>query len=521
MSFKKILVVLILLFSFLLRYWKLDSNPSGFFCDEALMGIEALSILNSGKDSNGIKYPLFFQGFNFDNISPYQVYLTIPSVGLLGLNEKSVRLVPVILGTFEIFIFYLFLKELLPGKFALLGSLLLSISPWHFHLTRINMGDYYSWTLLTLVSYLFLIKALKKKRLIFFVLSALFFGFTSYSYTPARLITPLLFSFSLIITLLTTKYFKIGLLMITLYTITIIPFIHFHLTDPHSFQRIKDTMGLDLKQKNSAKEVKIYPDVTYKYLMHYSYTFFFAKGDADFPGQFIRRHSVADLGLLYPYQKLFIIIGLIWLLIQVFKNKKYELLFVIFMLLLFPVADSLTKDKTPFATRSYLGVIPFHLLIAFGIYASYRMLVFLKLWKNQAIRKALLVTFFLIVVNSVLTLTIKFQQNPLTTSDYWGWQFGARDIVTYFKQVEPQYDQLIMEPKFNAPDVFFKFYAPETCKKCVIGDFKAYNPAKKQLFALSAEYLAENKISPYTIHKIIYYPNKSVAFKIIELHKPL
>lgn len=91
----KIFFLLILLFSFLLYYWKLSNNPAGFFADEASVGIDAMSILKSGTDRHGEFLPLFFQGFSFDNVSPYQVYLTVPFIGLFGLNEMAVRLTPV------------------------------------------------------------------------------------------------------------------------------------------------------------------------------------------------------------------------------------------------------------------------------------------------------------------------------------------------------------------------------------------------------------------------------------------
>lgn len=522
---KNVFLLLILFFSFTTRFWQLDRNPAGFFCDEASTGYDALTIIKTGRDHHGDFLPLFFKGFNFDNVSPYQVYFTVPFVASLGLNEKAVRLTPVFWSIIELLIFYLVLIQFIPKPFALLGTLLLSLSPWHFHISRLNMGDYYSWTLFTLTSYLFFIKAFGKKRIRYFALSALFFGLTTYSYTPSRLTTPIVFGL-IIPLLLFKKYFKVAFLMIFLYVIVLIPFIHFHLTDPHSLQRIKDTMGIDIKNQPIQNQLQA-NRLNYflkKYLLHYSNTFLFKKGDTDFPGQFIRRHSIAGLGLLYPYQKILIIAGIIWLIVEIIKKKRIELLFVFFLLFLFPAADSLTNDGTPFATRSYLGVLPFHLLTAFGLWGIFQILLRLstsyKYWAKMIFAFSLVIIIFL----SALNLFQRFRENPRTTSDFWGWQYGPREIMKYFLSVKGQYDDLYMSGEFNAGEIFLKFYDPKnTCQgKCQLGDFwrgpQIYNPQRRQLFSLSPEYLSNSVFkNQFLIKKTIYYPDGKSAFLIGEI----
>jgi len=518
-------LILILFFSFLIRRWNLDTNPAGFFCDEASMGVDALSILKTGRDHHGEFLPLFFKGFNYDNTSPFQVYLTVPVVALLGLNESAVRIVPVFWSIVELLVFFLLLKEFIPPSFALLGTFLLSISPWHFHLSRINMGDYYSWTLLTLLGYFFLVKALKQPKSFWFFLCAFFLGLGSYSYTPARLITPLIFGLAILI-VLAKRCFKTAFFMVFIYTVVLIPFINFHLTDPHSFQRIKDTMGIDIKNRivlNQPEESSSHHFLT-KYVLHFPDTFLFEKGDADFPCQFIRRHSIAGLGLLYPYQKWLILTGLGWLLLRLLTKKDLRLVFILFLLLLFPIADSLTNDKTPFATRSYLGVLPFHLLIAFGFFGIYQVL--LKFLKPTLALILVFSFFFLLALNSGTALLQHFWINPLTTSDFWGWQYGPRDTMKYFLANKNNYDDLYLSGEFNAPEIFLKFYDPEnTCQnKCQIGDFwrnpPILNPQRRQLFSLSPEYLVNSGLkSRFLVKNTLYYPNGKIAFLIGEVVK--
>lgn len=514
---QKFIIYLILLFSLIYSFWHLDINPAGFFCDEALMGLEALSITKTGKDIGNERLPLFFKGFDFDNISPFQIYFTVPFIALFGLNETAVRLPAVFFSLIEILLFFLLLSEIIPKRFALLGTFLLTITPWHFHLSRINVGDYYSWTLLTTISLFLLFKAINTNKLKYFFSSSIFFGFATYSYTPSRLATPLLFLLFLITIALIMKKLKIGIIMLLIFIIVLIPFINFHLTDPHSFQRIKDTIGIDIKNKQNSKNITFSTsNFIYKYLIHYSYRYLFVYGDADFPGQFIRRHSISGIGLFYPFEFIFLILGLIYLISSIKKGRK-EFLFILILLVIFPIPDSLTNDATPFATRSYLGIIPLQIIIIFGIYYFYSLLKNIHTVKKIIIGKAINYLLVIAVVISVYSLTIAFINNPLTTSDFWGWQFGPRDIISYFKQNEVNYDEFIMEPVFNAPQIFFPFYAYNDCQKCILGNLQSYNSSKKQLFALTPNYLNSVPSLQYETKKIIYYPSNEIAFKIIEV----
>jgi len=512
------LLIVLIIFSFSIRVWHLDKNPAGFFCDEASTGIDAQNILQSGRDRHGDFLPLFFKGFNFDNVSPFQVYLTVPFVALFGMSETSVRLAPVFWSTVEILIFFFFLKEFIPSTIAIIGSLILSISPWHYHISRTNMGDYYAWTLFTLLSGLFLVKSIKTQRTIFFVLTALSMALATYAYTPARLVTPLLFSFIVVIFII-KRSFKNAVTMIIVYGFIILPFFHFHLTDPHSFQRIRYTMGIDIKGGGkSTTNLDTQRDVWKKYKAHYSDLFLFQKGDVDFPGQSIRRHSIAGIGLLHHYQKVLILFGLGFLLKGIF-DKKIEYYYVLFLLIIFPVPDSLTKDVvTPFATRSYLGVLPMHMLTAFGIYWIYALL---KKISNRKLRNLSLSTGGVVLISTIFisfaVLTRAFQNSPLTTSDYWGWQYGPKYVVAYFISQRNNYDELYMTGMFNEPWIFLKFYDIEgKCTKCFIGGQNQLNTLKKQLFALTAEEYASLKDASFNIRKIIYYPNGKEAFYIGE-----
>lgn len=107
---------------------------------------------------------------------------------------------------------------------------------------------------------------------------------------------------------------------------------------------------------------------------------------------------------------------------------------------------------------------------------------------------------------------------PQYSSDFWGWQFGAKDIVKYFVSEQSKYDELIMAPEFNAPEIFFKFYSPNNCIKCKVGlPDQSYNPNLKQLFAVTSYYLNNHQEFRLSIQKNIFYPNGTIAFQVGEI----
>ncbi len=510
-----ILVLLVIIFSFSIRVWQLSSNPAGFFCDEAVGAYEAWSMIHLGHDSHGEKFPLFFKGLNYDNLSPFNTYLPLPFITIFGLNEFAIRLTAVTFSVIQLLVFYLTLKQIIPKGWALLGMIMLSISPWHFHLSRIHINDYYAWILLINLAILFLFKGFKTNKNFYYILTSISLGLATYSYFPSRFISPILF-LGLQLIILFRKKIKITLITSLVFLFILVPFILVHLTDSNSFERFKETVIPD----NNSLQQNLNPKVFFlnKYLLHFSDNFLFDKGDASFPNQFIHRHSIIGLGLLYPYQKWLIIMGLIWALFQIYSKKNYALFFVVLTLLISPVPDSLTTDSTPFATRSYLEILPLSLFSSFGLFAAYELIK--KSTKKNLLKLLFGLLLFLILL-STTTLLEKSAQNPLTTSDFWGWQYGPRDIMKYFLANKDSYDDLYLSGEFNAGDIFLKFYDPENIcnSKCKIGDFyrqpQLINISKRQLFSLSPEYLSKSNYGlNFKVLKTIYYPNGDTAFLI-------
>ncbi|MBU0709039.1 hypothetical protein KJ596_04840, partial [Patescibacteria group bacterium] len=105
---------------------------------------------------------------------------------------------------------------------------------------------------------------------------------------------------------------------------------------------------------------------------------------------------------------------------------------------------------------------------------------------------------------------------------YYGWQYGPREIISYFQKNNADYEELIMDYHFNSPGIFFKFYAPENYDQCRVGSIQElFDPKKKQLFAYRPEIIEENWLffqdkNVRTI-KLIPYPNGEPAFHLFEI----
>jgi len=186
-----IILILILSLAFFLRIYKINSNPPGLTPDEASLGYNSYSILKTGKDEYGARFPIIFKSFG-DYKPGLYVYLTIPSVALLGLNELSIRLPSVIAGVISVFLVYLIVKDFLllenskKFKLELVAALIAAVNPWLIYFSRgaweVNIA-----LTLTLTGIYFFLKSLKKHE--FIVLSAVFFALTLLDYQGAKLST--------------------------------------------------------------------------------------------------------------------------------------------------------------------------------------------------------------------------------------------------------------------------------------------------------------------------------------------
>ncbi len=508
-----LLIFLITLLGFFVRIFNLGENPAGFFADEAAIGYNAYTLLTRGADEYGIPRPFFFRSFG-DYRLPVPIYSNLLSIAIFGLNEFSVRLTAAFFGTLTIIFVYLLTKSLFQERSAaLLSAFFLAISPWHIHFSRFGSEYTYFPFWFTLSLYL-LVKGLKKSK--YLILSFISFGVTLYTYYPSLFVTPI-FVFSLILIFLKVlnKQRKILVVSIAIFLLSLLPLV----------PGVKnETVTARWNKVSVFKEGGIKENLSKfgkTYLEHFSPSFLFVTGDISYPGHFITRFSVREVGELYWIQLPLLFLGILYFIYS--KGKISQALILLTWFSLYPLGSSLTGTDGggPFAFRSIIGVVPFQILSSLGI-------VFLlqKVDKLRFLKKYLKTTLvFSIILLSLVefkSYTNKyFREYPLYSSDFWGWQYGPREVMKYFLNSKEKYNELYLAGSFNSPEIFIKFYDPEnTCKgKCKVGSLKEYNPSKRQLFAIGTDRMKEipQELSFKKI-ETIFYPNSQPAFFLGEVY---
>src|SRR3989344_7148639 len=185
--FEKRLLFLIIILAALLRLWNLSDNPPGLTWDEASLGYNAYSLLQTGKDEYGNSWPLTLKSFG-DYKPALYAYLDVPFIYLFGLNEFAVRLPSAIFGILSVLVIYFLSLKLFKIKsLALLSALMLAINPWAIQFSRpafeANLALF-----LNLLGVYLLIKGFTDKA--YMVISAFAFGLSLLSYQASKIFVP-------------------------------------------------------------------------------------------------------------------------------------------------------------------------------------------------------------------------------------------------------------------------------------------------------------------------------------------
>lgn len=471
---KNWILLLILGIATVLRLVSLDQFPSGLNADEAALGYNAYSLIETGKDEHGTAWPLAFRSFD-DFKPPLYVYLAIPFVKVLGLSVWSVRLPSAILGILTVLFAYLLTLNLKIVKdekknqlLALISAFLLAISPWHLHFSRGAWEVNVSTFLLVLGAYAF-IKGLVNSK--YFYLFSLSFALSLFTYHSARIIAPLLLASLVLIyhkTLFTKKNFRNIFFAAILGLALSAPIISqllskegqsrfsgvsiFADSGPLSYvleQRRVDPNPDSVITKLKYNRYSAYAGYFLKnYLTHYSPKFLFISGDV------IDRSRVPGFGQTYSVLSVFVLIGLIFLL----RKRTLGGKLIVAWFLVAPVAAAITF-QSPHALRSQNEVIPLSIITACGVVYLF---TFLSGLKNK------MITFG---SYTILLIVLLFQVYGYLNSYYItypkeipvAWQYGFKEIANFTGENYAEYDKIIISDRYDQPYIliaFFQKYPP-------------------------------------------------------------
>lgn len=467
----KIILIIIFLGALFLRIYKLGQYPVGFLWDEAALGYNAYSILETGRDEYGKFLPMIFKSFG-DYKPGIYVYLTVPSVAIFGLNEFATRLPSALFGAMTVFFLYFLVKEGLDLEkkekkneiIALISSMILAFNPWNINFSR---G---AWELnvmlfeIILAIYL-LFHFLNNQKKLFLFGSAITFVLSLFTYQSAKFLAPallvgIIFFFKEKVKSVKKKE-KIIFLLIFLTGFLVFNMATFiggkggrlKVMSIFSYPRSSEEKQMILNQDNQnnldfavfhSSPIFFVRSIFGRYFNHFSGKFLFFYGDWSNP-----RNGTVYHGILYLFDILFLILGLVVL----FSHKRKQMEnFMIFWLLLAPLPSALTRDSIS-AVRSFPMVIPLVFLVAGGIYGF---LEYLK-GKKPFFRYIILILFFAIYfLFFVRFLDFYFVHDKNFSSE--NRLYGYKEMVNYISPLVKAKNTVNITNKYGQPYIFYLFY---------------------------------------------------------------
>jgi len=476
---KKIILIFILLLALFLRFYSLGSFPA-LNADEAAIGYNAYSLLETGRDEHGNPWPIHFQSFN-DYKPGLYFYIVLPFVKFFGLNAWAVRLPGAFLGVLTVLIVYLLVKDMKiklpeittrkisPEVFPLTASFFLAINPWHIHFSRggweVNTATFF----ITLGVWLGL-KARSNSK--YYFLSFTSFVASLYAYHAARIIVPLLV---LGVFLIYRKEIRANLKAIALAGLVtfflLIP-LGFDLTkgavlsravgvgllaDTGPLSRINEQRGEHDSFRNLPAVLIHNKPINYGLAFlenwgeHYWGEFLFLSGDE------IQRNRVPETGQLYMLELLFVVIGLIGI-IHALAEKESDSRgwkLIIWWLFIAPLGAALTF-QSPHALRAHNMVIPLSIISAYG-------LIYLSLWLHKVIKhKWVLNVVFVLFIFAIAWGFVRYlhmywahmvKEYPFSS------QYGVSELYDFVSEDEDKYEQIVVTDRYDQPYILFLFYS--------------------------------------------------------------
>jgi len=496
---KHLPIVLILILAAALRLFALDKFPAGLNADEASIGYNAWSLIQTGKDEHSVSWPLVFRSFD-DYKPPVYFYLVLPFVKMLGLNIWSVRLPSALLGIASVYLLYLVSFLLFKKKttneschvktnnFALITAFLIAISPWHLQFSRGGWEVNAALFFILLGIWGFLKGSEKPKYFFLFVTSM---AISLYTYHSARVISPLI-SLALIILYWkslfpisslrgaerrgnltpSTKTFLLSCLVGVLLALPLAS----QLLSKEGQSRFTGVsvfsdsgplwQALEMRRAHQGDTVYVKAlhnqYLSYglrfvkNYLSHFSPRFLFVTGDE------IARSKVPEMGQTYLFLTPFYFLGLFSLLKLDSKGKVFTLIWF----LIAPLAAALTF-QSPHALRSQNMVIPLSIITGLGFSVVLNLLFRSgKKWLVGSISALLLLLGGYSVARY---LHLYYVHYPKTLP--YAWQYGFDQIADYVGQQYYNYDRILISDRYDQPYIlmaFFLKYPPQTLQKELI-----------------------------------------------------
>lgn len=344
-NFYYICLILIFLFAFFLRAYRITEIPDTVHTDEAFLGRNAWLLANYSIDESFNHNPIYPQN-GINGQSPLYTYLVVLLIKTIGKGSLSLGLLrfPGLLFSMLTVIFgALMIKQVFQNrKVTLIGALLLTVCPYFIMHGRGALDCHLMLGCCT-VSLYFLIKYVNTNRLRELILYSISFGLVMYSYALAYLVVPVFLCivslYLLYMKKITIKRILLSALCVCLTSLPILLFIFTLLFDLKPFQflcfQITPVSQGRLNEINSSDFIPRIINILKITLTYGS----------------IRHETLPKFYTMYPVSIPFIILGMLQsfylsILGLIKKNFHFESIFLLFFLSCLITAGSVSMSYT-------------------------------------------------------------------------------------------------------------------------------------------------------------------------------
>lgn len=412
--------ILILLFvsGMFLRLYDLGRIPSGLYLDETQYGLDAYSILKTGKDVYGHFMPLAFQSSGY--YPPLYTYTLVPFLYLFNLSAWAVRLPAVFSGILTVFFLFLLSKKLIKDEESYvpyIATFLISFSWLHIHLSRVAFLGSFGVIFLLSGSYFFL-KGLASGK--YFFISCILFGLSTFAHYGYQLISPAIFvCLILIYRKYVSKSFNLLFIFIWFFIMTLNIIAHFKY---NAAFRVNE-----LATSNLILVIK-------EYFGTFSFKFLFILGDH------YKLNNPFNKGVLPLSLLPFLIIGLFKLV-----GLKKQGLFILGYLLIVPIPSAL-GGLGQHAVRNSALLIPLFFVSALGVEYFFK-------FKYFRILFYLIFVFF--ICETFFSLKYYFSDYAKDSSFLWG--NSQRQAIHFASSNSNEYENIIFTDYYNVMLTYWAF----------------------------------------------------------------
>lgn len=467
--------ILIICLAIFLRFYQLGAVPIELNRDEASLGYTAYSLLHSGIEEHGQKWPLSIESFG-DWKLPGYVYTLIPFVKIFGLTNLAVKLPSTIAGVLIVLLGSCLAWTITKGYqeknrvlITSLTGLMLAISPWNIHMSHMAYEANLAMALMLGGMNLLIISLREKGREWLMIPSATLFGLTLFTYHSYHVFTPLIVISTLLLfskqtvsvltkqkivtalTILVTLIFSFGLIKTTL-TANQTKLSGLSIFDSSSYAEVMEINRGYFENRNSLL-AKIHSN-NLSFIVNqaqrniadiFSTKFLFFEGGTH------GSHDIPGTGKMYPIAFIFLVIGL-YQILMAWQNKKVELWMklIIIWIGVATIAPFITFEAAH-TIRFSPALFGLEFLSAFGLFTL------LTIKKKGILTNGIIALVALVIVYSTIQfLATYFVVAPKRDINNQNWQINR--LVELVNVRYDQYDLILMPGTQWSPYIYFLYF---------------------------------------------------------------